>query len=550
MAQPTVAWDQVKPYLHAFRTHYKLWLVPTLAMTVLAAGYALVMPRSWRAKQAILVRAEAIGNEHNQGQFDSIDRMKVFQETILEVARNHMVVASVLRKLGPSSDHVSTPSWPTERAIEDLQSVISISAPKGSQFGTTEIFDLSVMGKTPHEAILRTKTLCDEVEKHLAELRDAKAQSIVRELEKTLQLAQDDLNNATTRLEVIERQVGTDLGELRVMNEIGSGDSNLSTGLSQIRAELRHAESSRESLVQLHELLVTASANSDFLLATPSRLLDSQPGLKRLKEGLVDAQLRCSQLRGKLNDAHPTVKSALRTEAEIRQNLNAEVATALKGVDADLQANDAQIGRLNRQHDDLKVRLDQLAGLRARYSNLVADVKRRIEIVDNVRRDLSNAQASSGAAAATSLLTRFHEPVAGDRPVGPSKKSVVAAGMGSGFALGAGLVFLFMPIGPNGTGRRWNDYLSVGRRTSDRLFGRRSEDRAAMGKGRSTGSSRVSDGDGIGRRATDPIAASPGIAITRPEQVSAALSHNTSSGDGLPPSDRRRIKSRRAHELS
>jgi succinoglycan biosynthesis transport protein ExoP len=550
MSQPTAAWDQVKPYLHAFRTHYKLWVIPTLATTLLALTYALVMPRWWRANQAIFVRAEAIGNEHSQGQFDSIDRMKVFQETILEVARNHMVVASVLRKLGPPTDARSDMPWPTQRAIEDLQGLIAISAPKGSEFGRTDIFFLSVAGKSPQEAVLRTKTLCDEVEKHLGALRDAKARSMVRELEKALQLAQNDLNHATARLEAMEREIGPDLGELRVMNEVGSGDSNLRTGLSQVRAELRQAESHRESLTQLRELLVSASDNSDYLLATPSRLLDSQPGLKRLKEGLVDAQLRCAQLRGKLNDAHPTVKSALRSEAEVRQQLKDEVATALMGVEADLQASAAQIARLNRQHDDVQKRLDQLAGLRARYSNLVAEVKRRTEIVDSVRRDLSNAQASSGAAAASSLLTRFHEPVAGDRPIGPGKKTVVAGGMGGGLALGAGLVFLFMPIGPNGTGRRWNDYVNVGRRATDRLLGRRFEDRAALVNGRTAASGASRGDDQAGRRITDPVPAPPTRVASAAGRELPAIASNASGLPAHPAGERRLLKSRRAGEMN
>jgi hypothetical protein len=52
--------------------------------------------------------------------------------------------------------------------------------------------------------------------------------------------------------------------------------------------------------------------------------------------------------------------------------------------------------------------------------------------------------------------------------------------MFGGFAIGAGLVFLFMPQGAAGAGRRWNDYINMGRRATDRLFGRRAEDLAGI----------------------------------------------------------------------
>lgn len=522
MSHSNLIWEQLRPYFQAFRTHYKLWTIPTVALTLAALAYVLVMPRVWRASQAILVRDEAIGNQHRQGQFDSIDRMKVFQETILEVARNRVVVETVLKKLGPPADYGRNKPWPTHSAITSLQHAIGVSAPRGAEFGRTEILLLSVTGRTPAEAIARTKVLCDELEKHLGDLRDAKARSIVGELEQTLRLAQIDLDEATARLEQIERDVGTDLGELRVLNELGSGDGNLRTGLNQIKTELRLAETNRESLQQLRDLLNSASQNPDKLLATPSRLLDAQPALKRLKEGLVDAQLRSASLRGRLSDVHPTVISALRTEEEIRRDLHAEVATALKGVEADLAANSAHIARLSQQQSDLQNSLDRLASLRARYSNLVSDVKRRSEIVDHVKKDLAAARASIGAATVSSLLTRFHEPTTGDRPVGPGRTSIVGGSMAGGLAIGAGLVFLFMPIGPNGTGRRWNDYLNLGRRATDRLFGRRADDRTDTRASMSTVWGQTA-GRLVGRRGGDPPPPSPPVVGGRRETDIPAL---------------------------
>ena len=46
-------------------------------------------------------------------------------------------------------------------------------------------------------------------------------------------------------------------------------------------------------------LLKQAEADPTALVAAPCRLLDSQPALRRLKDGLVDSQLRTANLQGR-----------------------------------------------------------------------------------------------------------------------------------------------------------------------------------------------------------------------------------------------------------
>ena len=492
MSQSTI-WFQLKPYLAAFHSHAKFWVIPTVVATVGSVVVALMTPASWKAWQIMEVRNEAIGNQHGQAQFASIDEMKVYQETILEVARSRVVSEAVLMRVGPPANHKAGKPWPTEDDITSLQSSISINPPKGAEWGRTKIFYLSVTARTPELALARTRAVCNELETNLGKLRNANAQSVILELERAQTLAQTDLEVATSKLESLEREVGEDLGELRLLTENGSGDSNLRTTLNQVKQELRQAENARESLYQLKELLETSSG-TEGLRATPSRLLDLQPSLKLLKEKLTEAQTDLSKLRGVMSDAHPKVQGAARTERQIRNQLDEEVRSALRGIEADLAANASQIATMQEQFDDVQQRLDRLANLRARYGNLINDTHQRTQTLDSVRQKLANAKAVQNASSSTSLLTRFGEPIVGDRPVGPSKKIIVLAGGASGLALGAGLVFLFMPIGPNGSKRRWADYLNVGRRATDQLLGRRSSDVTRAPNPVTTG---------VGRRASD-----------------------------------------------
>jgi uncharacterized protein involved in exopolysaccharide biosynthesis len=517
--------------LAAFFTHARLWVIPTLVTMAGSLLYAIVKPATWRASQAMEVRNEAIGNQHGRDQFGSIDEMKVYQETILEVARSRVVAEAVLATVGPPPTRRSDQPWPTDEDIRSLQSSISITPPKGAEWGRTKILYLAVTGQTPPDALQRTRAVCDELERHLGELRNANAQSVIVELERAEALAQADLDDATTKLEALEREVGEDLGELRLLTEMGSGDSNLRSTLNQVKQELRQAESARESLRQLKELLEYSLSDTAELLATPSRLLDAQPSLRSLKEKLTDAQTDLSKLRGVMSALHPKVQAAARTEKQIRIQLQAETRIAMRGIEADLAANASQIRTLTEQFTEVQNRLDRLANLRARYGNLVADTRLRTQTLHSVKQKLADAKAVQNAASLSSLLTRFGPPTVGDRPVGPSKRITVVAGAASGLALGAGLVFLFMPIGPNGTKRRWDDYVNVGRRATDQIFGRRASDvtgRSNPGRVQPAVARRSDDraarlpqqNAASSRRATDQPAVAPGRPAGEPNNSS------------------------------
>lgn len=497
MTHSNAIWHQVRPFAVAFRTHALLWIIPTLLLTAGATVYAMIMPATWRASQVIEVRDEVIGNQNGKGEFGSVDWMKVYQEKVLEVARSRVVAEAVLIKLGPPGSHPDNLPWPSEIDIADMQNAIAINAPKGSEFGRTKTMSLSVTGESPKVALARCQAVWIELESNLGKLRNESAKSVIKELEGAQSLAQADLEAATAKLEALEREVGEDLGELRSLTEHGSGEGTLRTTLNKIKEELRAAERIRESQEQLKDLL--EKSEPDTLLATPSRLLESQPSLKSLKEGLSQMLLDLSKLRGQMSESHPKVQQALRAEQQIRRRLQEEVATALRGIEADLQSNAAQIASMKQQQLEVQERLDKLASLRARYNNLVLDAKQRNQTLDNIKQKLADANAAKSAAISSSLLTRFDDPVVGDRPISPSKKIVVAGGMVSGITLGAGLVLLFMPLGTGGGARRWSDILNMGRRATDQLLGRRASD--ATGPQPSTSATATV--------AATPVAASP-----------------------------------------
>jgi len=500
--------DSFAPHelLKTLKTRLWLWLGPTLGLGLFAAAWALLAPAAWEAAQALVVRDEAVGSISRQGRFDSADARKTAQETLLEIARNPAVGSAALAELPPPEGRRPA-AWPSEPEVEGVRNSIRVSAPKGSELGQTEVIYVTVRQSSRQRAAALVSALCTQIEIRLQKLRNTKADSVIAELKNTVELARLDLQAATDRLQILEREVGSDLGELRILNDSGAGDSNLRSALNKVTEELRQVRSDCEAKQHLRDILTAALDDPGQLVATPNQLLESQPAVRRLKEGLVDAQLRTSQILGKMSPQHPLAQAAATSEQKIRQNLHDELQIAIRGLEADLSVRNTQRASLGTQHAEIKGRLDRLADLRARYDNLVADVRQRGKILEEAQRALSEARANQAVPQAASLITRLDSPHTGNSPVGPGRLTIVLSGFGGGLVLGLGLVFLVAPLG---RGRRWTDYfpgrrrtdaLAQGRRAADPVPGRRAED------------------PGPARRATDPPPARRAEDLARPSSI-------------------------------
>jgi polysaccharide biosynthesis transport protein len=502
---------QPRELIRILRQHLWLWVAPTVAFGLLAAAYVLVRPARWEAEQSLVVRDERGGNLSRQGRFDNPDAMKSALETVQEIARSRSVVAAALREIGPPPGARQPEQWPAPADIESAQASIAVQAPKGAEFGKTEVVRLITNANTRQRAIDFNQAVCQQLDLRLRELREAKAQSMIDEQTKAVDLARADLDRATRKLQAMERQVGPDLGELRTLNDKGAGESNLRSSLNQIKNELRQARATIEANEQLLRHLHDARSNPEGLVATPNRLLESQPALRRLKDGLVDAQLRTADTLSKLNEQHPLAQAAIAAEDQVRRDLHAELAGAIQGVSSELEVVRAQTAALEAQLADVTGRLDRLAGLRAGYANLADEVQQRSQVLERANQDLADARASLAAARSVSLITPVDGPETPDRPSGPGRTSIVLAAATGGLMAGLGLVFLATPMGSNLGRRRWNDCVNMGRRAGDMLRRRRSTDTPdstppAGGPGRETANELLVP---VRRRADDRPAPSP-----------------------------------------
>ena len=424
--------------------HRNKWLLPTVACGVLALGYALVMSRYWEASQGLMVRPEisAAATSHEPGKFADLYQMRTFQETILELAKSQQVLTATLKAVDGET------TVPSAEDLVKLRKRLSLLPPGGAEFGKTEVCYLQVKDTNRERAIQLVAEFGRQIDHRLHRLRTEQSQSLSNELQQQVDLAQMALEAETTKLAKFEVEVGADLGELRMLNASASGQSDLRQQAVNLQNDQRNAERAFQNSEQLLGVLQEAKQKPEQLVAMPNSLLQSQPALRRLKDGLVDAQLRAARLGGTRTADHPQVHAARAAVETIQQDLHQELAVAIRGVDVELNLNRNRTAQLAKQQQNVQQRLARLAGLRASYANRTAAVKNKRKVLDQTQKQLGEVSATLVTANSASLVTPIDQPETGPYPGGPGRASVVLFGTFGGFALGMGWLFLTVVPSP------------------------------------------------------------------------------------------------------
>ncbi len=425
--------------------YWRRWAIPAAIVTTLAAGYATIAPKTWQASQAMIVRNEASIGESSPGKFHGPEDLKTIQETIVEISKSRGVMQAALQEIGPPTNDTSTAAWPSDKQLAEVQKVVKIVPPKGVEFGTSEVFYLEVRDNDRKRVAALCTALCRQLQIHLQDIRNAKAESMTDELSKSVQVAKSDLQAATKQLTALEKEVGSDLSELRSLLDSNSSDTSLRRTVSEIENELRQVRATSKGNRQMLEILRDAETDPSRLVAAPNRLLEAQPALRRLKDGLVDAQIRTATLQGKMSADHPEVLSAKESESQVAQRLHNELATAIRSIEGESRLDDNRIDLLERQQKNASQRLTRLAGLRAVYANILAETNHRARLLEHAEQALTDARSSSASARAASLIAMVDAPDTGSGPVSPTRTAILLGGLLGGLVTGFGVVLLTVP---------------------------------------------------------------------------------------------------------
>ncbi|MGB7325747.1 MAG: hypothetical protein WBD31_12810 [Rubripirellula sp.] len=485
MNSSPIPWKHVRNVLVLFAP---LWVGAIMVFGAIGIVYAFFSSDVYSARQPLVVRDEATTSLDRLGRFASQTDLKAAQETILEMTQNPEVVAAALRQIGPPSGKADA-QWPSTEVIDDTATnVVNLVAPKGSEFGNTEVVYLQVKSNSPERATEFCRAMYDNLTEQLRNVRRVRADSVIEELSHARDHAERNLDDISAKMREIEIGFGADLGDLRNLNDTISGDGTNRRTLEETTREAQVVEVELEKMESLYSVLVVGVEDPQKLLVSGSDLLSSQPSLQRLKDGLIDAQLAASQLAGIYTPENPKRQAAIATENEIKRRMQQETAAALRAMEPELRLKREQLSRLRVRETGLKERLGHLATIRTDYAKIDAEVKHRTALLGEAERSLAEANATRSAALSTNLIAELGPPQATEKPLGPGGTVLTIGSMMAGLIFGLGTVFLIAP-GPtdiNG-GRRWSDYLGAGRRTSDQIAGvPTAERRRRSGRGEET----------------------------------------------------------------
>ena len=438
--------NRVSDLISLVRRHWLLLVIP-LALCTLAAAWFALKPKMWQATQTLQVRDDLIGESfYKPGRFDSLDSMKTAQETILHTVTDFGVVKNALQTVGPVRGN--NKNWlegkSGARKVEDLRDRISLVAPNGAEFGTTEVIILQVQSTSPERSAKLVTALLDEIEDKLRNLRCQRLQSMEAELGKSLALTEKDYRSFSQEMRQMEKEVGNDLPTLISMISDGHSTNDIKIALENLRITKRSAEDDYQEVVSLLSAMEATVDNPESIVAMPDKLLEKQPALKRLKDGLVDAQLRLSTLRGQYQDAHPGVIEARyavdATEAQIRQELTVSLSS-LRGQES---IQKGRVDRLEREQQNLEERLAKLAKTRVRYATLSSQSKKLNDELAAASHKFTSIKSQRSAAPEASMVIRNDDgPYVEGRPLGPGRTSILGSGILGGLLIGLGLITFF-----------------------------------------------------------------------------------------------------------
>ena len=147
-----------------------------------------------------------------------------------------------------------------------------------------------------------------------------------------------------------------------------------------------------------------------------------------------------------MSAVHPQVIAAREAEQEIRRHLRSELIVAIRGVELDRNLATNRQNTLKEQLDTLRRRLELLAGLRAEYAGLVAEVDHRTKLLEASQRQLADARASHSSAQTASLISKIDAPTTA--LIGPGRSMLILAGLLGGPIFGLAILLISLPAAP------------------------------------------------------------------------------------------------------
>lgn len=401
--------------------------------------YALLAQKRWRASQTMLLRDDLLGQSFKPGRFPSQESLKNAQETLLHIAKKSSVIREALRQTYP--DKAESEAWPPATLVDQTRELVSLLAPNGSDFGKTDVVVLSVYQATPESAKLFAERLSEQIEVHLRMFR----MDVLRSMERELQL---QYNQARTEFEAVAAPVrelvdaaGIDLESLRSFKD-SQGSFELQRVIENIKTEKRRFQTELQTCEKQLQLLREARANPQRSFVRNNELVQHQPALRKLTDGLNEAKLAYNTLAGTLLPDHPRVKGAQQAIENLELQIASEIELIEESLRTQMELAKSQVEFFQNEEAKYERRMLSINERRVDFQQLTNDLSQRLEALSKLQTNLSEIQSLASTADKVSLVSIVGPPELATKPKGTSRALLVLLGILGGGLLGLGIAFL------------------------------------------------------------------------------------------------------------
>ena len=408
----------------------------------LAACVAMITPWTWRASMTVWLVPQTI-EQHQQGEFnyDADRQLSVQLENFRQVALSDEVLGEILKqaaKLAPRRIAGKTES------VRSLRQQIDIRAPKGAEFGKSEIFQVRVIDRDPDRALAVAETFRDVSQKRYKELYLQKAESLTNQAREAADGARAASSAAQRELRRFELKAGSDLHDLRVLAGRQSADVLLKKALVSVQDERQKIEGAvRERQKRLAALQQAVAGMTDATLtAMPTHLFAENDFLQPARTQVTNLTARLATLESRFTRQYPEVQAVRRELADARRRFRRALTSFMSSLDADLAARGERLTYLIKQEREGRERLERLERMRTAYTSSADAVERSLQHLRVTERRLAEAAELQARSRRARLLIFVDPPKVEDQPVSPKRRNHVLAGLGLGLVAGVGLAMV------------------------------------------------------------------------------------------------------------
>ena len=302
------------------RKHYFIW--PTLAVMVIAAMVALLLPSIYESKSTILIEEQQIPPEFVRStvtgfadqRIQSLNQQILSRTKLLEIIRQFDLYADQRKR------------YTQEEIVENMRNDINIdlisaevagqqrkrpTRPGGGQGGVTIAFTIAYRGKNPDTVQKVAGTLASLYLQENLKIREQQAKTTTKFLETELAEIQNQLTDLGGKITDFKSKNEGILPELQQFNQAQA--DRLEKDIDQVKIQIQSAEDRK---IYLEGQLATVKPDSPIISATGERVQDPSSRLHYLEVQLCD-------LQSKFSPGHPDILKCKREMAELQKLNNA-----------------------------------------------------------------------------------------------------------------------------------------------------------------------------------------------------------------------------------